>query len=178
VPSSDQPDVVLAQDPKAGERVDQNTKVRINVSSGPRPVSVPNVVGQAYDSAASMLQGQGFAVAKKLVDSNQPAGVVVDSSPKPGSSVAPGSSITLLVSKGPKEQQVPSVENLDVDTAKGILQDSGFKSKIVYQDTTDGSLDGVVITQSPGAETKAPPGTVITLTVGRLIQETATIPTP
>jgi eukaryotic-like serine/threonine-protein kinase len=178
VPSSEQPDVVLAQAPKAGERVNENTKVRINVSSGPRPVSVPNVVGQAYDSAASMLQGQGFAVAKKLVDSNQPAGVVVDSDPKPGSSVAPGSSITLSVSKGPKEQQVPSVENLDVDTAKGILQDSGFKWKIVYQDTTDGSLDGVVITQSPSADTKAPPGTVVTLTVGRLVQETTTLPTP
>jgi serine/threonine-protein kinase len=178
VPSNEQPDVVLAQDPKAGERVNEKTKVRINVSSGPRPVSVPNVVGQAYDSAASLLQGQGFAVAKKLVDSNQPAGVVVDSDPKPGSSVAPGSSITLLVSKGPKEQQVPSVENLDVDTAKGILQDSGFKWKIVYQDTTDGSLDGVVITQSPSADTKAPPGTVVTLTVGRLVQETTTVPTP
>jgi eukaryotic-like serine/threonine-protein kinase len=177
VPSTEQPDVVLAQDPKAGEKVNQNTKVRINVSSGPKPVSVPNVVGQAYDSAASLLQGQGFAVAKKLVDSNQPAGVVVDSDPKPGSSVAPGSSITLLVSKGPKEQQVPSVENLDVDTAKGILQDSGFKSKIVYQDTTDGSLDGVVITQDPSASTKAPPGTVVTLTVGRLVQETSTAPT-
>jgi eukaryotic-like serine/threonine-protein kinase len=174
VPSSEQPDVVLAQDPQAGEKVNQNTKVRINVSSGPRPVSVPNVVGQAYDSAASMLQGQGFAVAKRLVDSDQPAGVVVDSDPKPGSSVAPGSSITLLVSKGPKEQQVPSVENLDVDTAKGILQDSGFKWKIVYQDTTDGSLDGVVITQDPAAATKAPPGTVVTLTVGRLVQETTT----
>jgi beta-lactam-binding protein with PASTA domain len=178
VPSSEQPDVVLAQSPKAGERVNENTKVRINVSSGPRPVSIPNVVGQAYDSAASMLQGQGFAVAKKLVDSNQPAGVVVDSDPKPGSSVAPGSSITLLVSKGPKVQQVPSVENLDVDTAKSILQDSGFKWKIVYQDTTDGSLDGVVIIQSPAADTKAPPGTVVTLTVGRLVQETTTVPTP
>jgi serine/threonine-protein kinase len=177
VPSSEQPDVVLAQDPKPGEKVKQNTKVRINVSSGPKPVSVPNVVGQAYDSAASLLQGQGFAVAKRLVDSNQPAGVVVDSDPKPGSSVAPGSSITLLVSKGPKEQQVPSVENLDVDTAKGILQDSGFKWKIVYQDTTDGSLDGVVITQDPAAATKAPPGTVVTLTVGRLVQETTTAPT-
>jgi eukaryotic-like serine/threonine-protein kinase len=177
VPSSEQPDVVLAQDPKPGEKVKQNTTVRINVSSGPKPVSVPNVVGQAYDSAASLLQGQGFAVAKRLVDSNQPAGVVVDSDPKPGSSVAPGSSITLLVSKGPKEQQVPSVENLDVDTAKGILQDSGFKWKIVYQDTTDGSLDGVVITQDPAAATKAPPGTVVTLTVGRLVQETTTAPT-
>jgi eukaryotic-like serine/threonine-protein kinase len=178
VPSTEQPDVVLAQDPQAGQKVNQNTKVRINVSSGPRPVSVPNVVGQAYDSAASMLQGQGFAVAKKLVDSDQPAGVVVDSDPKPGSSVAPGSSITLLVSKGPKEQQVPSVENLDVDTAKGILQDSGFKWKIVFQDTTDGSLDGVVITQNPAAATKAPPGTVVTLTVGRLVQETTpTAPT-
>ena len=73
---------------------------------------------------------------------------------------------------------MPSVENLDVDTAKGILQDSGFKWKIVFQDTTDGSLDGVVITQSPAADTKAPPGTVVTLTVGRLVQETTTVPTP
>jgi serine/threonine-protein kinase len=104
---------------------------------------------------------------------------VVDSDPKPGSSVAPGSSITLLVSKGPKTQQIPSVENLDVDTAKSIIQDSGFKSKVVYQDTTDGSLDGVVITQNPGAGTNAPPGTVITLTVGRLVQQTtATTPPP
>ena len=178
VPSDQAPDVVLAQAPKAGERVDEKTKVRINVSSGPRPVSVPDVVGQAYDSAASLLQGQGFAIAKKLVESDQPAGVVVDTDPKPGSSVAPGSSVTLLVSKGPKAQQVPSVENLDVDTAQSILQDSGFKSKIVYQDTTDGSLDGVVITQSPEPGTKAPAGTVVTLTVGRLIQETATTTTP
>jgi beta-lactam-binding protein with PASTA domain/predicted Ser/Thr protein kinase len=178
VPSSQEPGIVLAQDPKPGERVNENTKVRINVSSGPRPVTVPNVVGQAYDSAASALQGQGFAVAKKLVDSEQPAGVVVDTDPKPNSSVAPGSSITLLVSKGPKEQQVPSVENLDVDSAKSVLQDAKFKSTVVYQDTTDGSLDGVVISQDPAPGTKAPPGTVVTLTVGRLIQETATTPAP
>jgi len=178
VPSGQEPDIVLAQDPKPGERVNEGTKVRINVSSGPRPVTVPNVVGQAYDSAASALQGQGFAVAKKLVDSEQPAGVVVDTDPKPNSSVAPGSSITLLVSKGPKEQQVPSVENLDVDSAKSVLQDAKFKSTVVYQDTTDGSLDGVVISQDPAPGTKAPPGTVVTLTVGRLIQETATTPAP
>src|SRR6266545_4238288 len=178
VPSGQEPDIVLAQDPKPGERVNEGTKVRINVSSAPRPVTVPNVVGQAYDSAASALQGQGFAVAKKLVDSEQPAGVVVDTDPKPNSSVAPGSSITLLVSKGPKEQQVPSVENLDVDSAKSVLQDAKFKSTVVYQDTTDGSLDGVVISQDPAPGTKAPPGTVVTLTVGRLIQETATTPAP
>jgi len=168
---------VVAQDPKPNARVNEGTKVRINVAAGPQPVAMPNVVGQAYDSAASYLQGQGFAVARKDVESSQPAGVVVDTDPASGTLVSPGSSITLKVSKGPKQQQIPSVENLDVDSAKSVLTESGFKASVTYQDTNDSSLDGVVITQSPGSGTQAPPGTTVTLTVGRYVAPATTAPT-
>jgi serine/threonine-protein kinase len=178
VPSSREPNIVLAQDPKPGERVNVGTRVRINVSSGPRPVSVPDVRGQAYDSAASTLQGQGFSVARKDVESDQNAGVVVDTDPRPGSLVAPGSSITLFVSKGPKQTTVPSVENLDVESAKQVLREAKFKVAVQYQDTDDPALDGTVIAQDPASGTKAPAGTTVTLTVGRLVTTTTTTTAP
>jgi beta-lactam-binding protein with PASTA domain/predicted Ser/Thr protein kinase len=165
---------VVAQDPKPGTRVNVGSKVRINVAAGPQPVGVPNVIGQAYDSAASYLQGQGFAVARSDVESTQPAGVVVDTDPGPDTLVPPGSSITLKVSKGPKQQQVPSVENLDVDSAKSVLTESGFKAKVQYQETDDQSLDGVVISQSPASGSNAPPGATVTLTVGKYVAPATT----
>jgi serine/threonine-protein kinase len=167
IPSDKPPNTVIAQDPKPGASVPQNSKVRINVSSGPKPVAVPSVLGQNYDSASSSLLGQGFAVKRNDVDSSEPAGNVIAQSPGPNTSVPPGATITLTVSRGPKDTPVPSVVNLDVDSARTTLVDAGFKVRVVYQDTTDQSLDGVVTLQDPPFNTPAKPGTTVTVTVGR-----------
>ena len=73
---------VTGQDPKAGTRLVKGDKVRINVSQGPKPVPIPPVVGSPYESAASTLQGAGFAVARRDVESNEPKGVVVQQDPR------------------------------------------------------------------------------------------------
>ena len=64
----------------------QGSIVHINVSKGLQPLDVPNVVGQLYDSAAGQLQGEGFAVARRDVDSSQPKDTVIDQQPKSGDS--------------------------------------------------------------------------------------------
>ncbi len=178
IPSPQPPDTVIAQDPKAGSSVPQGSKVRINVSSGPKPVAAPNVIGQTYDSAASYLLGQGFAVKRNDVDDAAAPGTVVGQSPAPNTSVPPGSTITLTVSRGPKDKPVPSVVNLDVDSARTTLVAAGFKVRIVYEDVTDQSLDGVVTKQDPPSNTQATPGTTVTINVGRFAaQPTTTAPT-
>ena len=53
---------VTGQSPGAGLVVVEGTQVRINVSKGPRPVTVPSVVGLPYDQAAAELQQAGFGV--------------------------------------------------------------------------------------------------------------------
>src|SRR5439155_12508171 len=94
--SSSKPEgTVIAQDPKVGEKVDENTKVRINVSSGPKPIGVPDVRGSSFESAASQLQALGFAVARKDADSDQAEGTVIDQDPAPNSFASKGSTITL-----------------------------------------------------------------------------------
>jgi serine/threonine-protein kinase len=169
--ASDKPvDTVLGQDPRAGDRVAEGTTVRINVSSGPRLVGVPSVVGEPYDQAASELQGAGFGVARKNVDASDPAGTVVSQSPSANASVTKGSVITLSVSNGPKTTSVPDVSTLDEGTAVDTLKASRFKVTVVRQDTNDPGQDGIVLSQDPGGGAQAKPGSTVTIVVGRLVQ--------
>jgi serine/threonine-protein kinase len=95
VASSKAVDTVTGQDPPAGKVIEKGSRVRINYSSGPAEIDVPSVIGLQFDQASSALQAQGFAVARRDVDSERPKGEVVDQSP---SSQAPkGSTITLSV---------------------------------------------------------------------------------
>ena len=168
IPSSKEKDTVIAQNPAAGKRVDEKTKVRINVSSGPKPIGVPDVRGSSFDSAASQLQALGFAVAREDVNSDQAAeGVVIDQSPAGSSFASKGSTITLTVSKGPETKGVPDVENTDEQTATSQLESSGFKVKVKKQDTDDPNLEGIVISQDPVGGSEVKPGTKVTIFVGR-----------
>jgi serine/threonine-protein kinase len=141
----------------------------MNVSKGVQQVAVPSVVGLQVDVAESQLQLAGFTVGRTDVDSDAPAGEVVDQSP-PGNSTAPkGSSVTLSVSKGPATVTVPDVTLSPVAEARAALRAAGFPSSVVQQDTEDPSLDGIVVDQDPPGDTEADPKTRVTLTVGRYV---------
>ena len=134
-------------------------------------MAVPNVIGSTFASASSQLQGLGFAVARKDVASDQPKDTVVDQNPGAGNSAVPGSTITLSVSKGPKTSAVPDVTSQDQASAQAQLQASGFRVHIVTQDVTDQSQDGIVLSQDPAGGKQAPPGTVVTIVVGKFTQQ-------
>ena len=172
VPSDKQAGQVVAQDPKAGVNVEQGTLVRINVAKGPTPVAVPNVVQQSSDSASSSLQGAGFSVARVNVDSNQTKDTVVKQSPDGGTTAAKGSTVTIFVSKGPKTTAVPDVTSQDVQTAGSTLHAAGFNVHVTFQDTTDPTEDGIVLSQTPAGNQQGAPGSVVQLVVGKLTNST------
>jgi beta-lactam-binding protein with PASTA domain/predicted Ser/Thr protein kinase len=167
--SKEEPGTVIAQHPVAGEMVLQGSNVQINISKGVQPLTVPNVVGQQYDSAAGQLQGRGFAVARRDVDSSQPVDTVIDQQPRGGGSLARGGTVTLFVSKGPKESTIPDVTSQDEAAATEALEQSGFTVDVQEQDTTDENQDGIVLSQDPPGGTRARPGTTVTIVVGRLV---------
>ena len=174
---------VTAQDPAAGTQQPQGSSVRINVSKGPTPVSVPSVVGEPIATATSALQAQGFKVSPTYVDSNQPANNVISQSPAAGSSAGKGSVVSLTVSNGPKTSTVPDVTSLDLGSAQQTLSDSGFGNRVVFEDTSDPNSEGLVLSQTPPGGTQLKPGGNVTLTVGRYPTTpppttTDTLPTP
>ena len=81
VPSDQAAGTVIAQDPKAGTVVVEETRVRINVSKGPKQVFLPSVVGLSYDQASAQLQTAGFAVRRVDVESDRPANEVTRAEP-------------------------------------------------------------------------------------------------
>jgi serine/threonine-protein kinase len=174
VPSSKPAGEVTAQDPPSGTKQPEGSAVRINVSKGPTPVSVPQVIGQPIGTASSALQALGFKVSITTVDSTQPANTVVDQSPGSGQSAGKGSVVNLTVSKGPKTSLVPDVTSLDQAAATQTLHDSGFTPRIVYEATQDPSNEGLVLAEDPPGGTALKPGSPITLTVGRYTAATTT----
>jgi serine/threonine-protein kinase len=171
--------IVTAQSPKSGTVLVEGSSVRINVSKGPKPVAVPSVVGLAYDQAASQLSVGGFAVRRVEVDSEKPAGEVVEQNPPGNSTARKGSIVTLSVSKGPETLEVPDVTGSDEATARSALQAAGFaKVKVTRQDTDDETLEGLVVSQEPVGGEQAKPEAVITIVIGRYVAPPeATVPT-
>jgi serine/threonine-protein kinase len=167
---------VVAQAPNAGTVVVEGTRVRINVSKGPKPVTVPNVINLPYDQAASELQRAGFGVARVDRDSDLARGIVIDQEPRGGSESSKGSTITLSVSKGPATTAVPDVTTQDVTVAQTTLEAAGFRTKVVLEDTDDPTFEGIVISQDPVGGTQAKPNSIVTLFVGRFTGTTETTP--
>jgi len=169
---------VTAQDPKAGTKVVIDTMVRINVSKGPQPISVPDVTGQTIDSASAQLQQAGFQVSTTFVDNAAPANQVISQSPGGGSTASKNSTVSLTVSKGPKTTTVPDVTNLDISTATAEIQAQNLKVRIVNVNVTDPSQDGIVQSQNPNGGSTAAIGATVTINVGRYVGATTTDTTP
>jgi beta-lactam-binding protein with PASTA domain/tRNA A-37 threonylcarbamoyl transferase component Bud32 len=169
---------VFAQTPKSGAHVDQGSSVTLKVSNGPKPVIVPSVVGSTFDSANSALLGSGFAVRRKDVENDAPKDSVIAQSPDGGTYQPPGATITLTVSKGPTTSTVPDVTSISQADAITQLRASGFKVHVVPQPVTDPNQDGIVQTQDPAGNTKAPPGSTVTIAVGKFSGTTTASPGP
>ena len=100
---------VLAQAPKAGTELIENSTVRINVSKGPAPITVPNVVGirlreRPVGAPGARLRGRAGGRRGPAA-----AGIVVGQNPAAGTQQGKGSTVTLQVSEGPATSQVPDV---------------------------------------------------------------------
>ncbi len=93
---------VLATSPSSGTRVPKGSSVVLTVSSGPSNVRVPSLIGLNQNQASNQLGQDGLNLGNILsASSNQPAGIVISSSPSAGASVKPGSSVDITVSSGP-----------------------------------------------------------------------------
>ena len=79
-----------------------------------------------------------------------------------------GIAVRLDVSTGLEPSTgVPRVVGLATGVARSTLEGAGFDVQVRIEEVVDPTQDGIVLTQSPGADTPAPPGSTVTITVGR-----------
>jgi hypothetical protein len=106
---------VTSSNPVAGTSVAPGTSVNLVVSTGPCPVTVPDVVNMAQASAESDMTGAGLAVGTIATACSDTiaSGNVISSNPVAGNSVASGTPVNLVVSTGACPVNVVSIQAYD-----------------------------------------------------------------
>ena len=158
--------IVIDQNPRPPTMLAKGQTVTLIVSSGQAQVQVPDETGKDPAVAGADLGGRNLKVSNASEPSaTVPAGKVTRTNPPAGTAVAVGSTVTVFVSTGVQQVPVPNVGSQTAAAAQSALTAVGF---IVQQKTgayVPGSV-GLVIDQKPGADTSAPKGSTVTITIG------------
>lgn len=152
VPSDEYEEGQIAeQDIKEGEPVAAGTVIQVNVSSGPQDFDVPNVIGDSAATARDKLTGYGLSVNpdSEYEFNEAREGTVIRQSPAYGSKVKKGDTVTLTISKGPEQVQVPDLRKCTEKEAGRRLDENRLKRGDVTTDYDDTVPEGSIIRQSP-----------------------------
>jgi serine/threonine-protein kinase len=153
---------VIDQDPNRDQYVDPGTAVHLTISSGLPQVQVPFLVGSTQEEARNRLRNAKLDPQFTSVESDQPQGQVLQTSPEAGTQVAQGSTVMVTISKGPHE--VPNVVGMNRSDAIKKIVDAGFKYD-VRGDPKSTEPRGTVTDQLPPGGQPQPQGTTIVLFV-------------
>ena len=128
-------------------------------------IAVPEVTGQSGDEALIVLQEAGFLVTQSREPSEEvPEGSVIRTEPAAGTVAEEESPLNMVVSDGPAQLHVPTVIGSTQERAIGQLQGQGF-TYTVRTARHDTIGVGVVISQNPEGEARAPVGSAVELVI-------------
>ncbi len=151
--------IVVRTDPAVGSRLKPGTPVSLVVSKGVQQVAVPDVRGKDIAAATAALGKAGFVVTtSQMFNDTVAKALVLDQSPNRGA-VDLGSTVALVVSKGPDLVKLPDLTGDDRDRAVGALQALGLKTNVL---AFPGG-PGLVLRTSPGGGTMVRRGSTVTL---------------
>ncbi len=138
------------------------------------PVVMPSVVGRPVQEALAVLESLDLDVRQQARPSPQvPPGQVVSQNPAPGTQLAPGATVTLVVSAG--GVTVPNVIGRPEAEAKQLIQQAGLVNfpTVTYQGRGMGIPDevlnrvcvGCVLSSDPPPGAAVAPGTEVKIAV-------------
>lgn len=132
----------------------------------PDDAAVPSVTGLYQEDAVRRLKMAGFdgGAGESRYHSSAPAGTVLDQDPPGGAMMPRGTRVTMSISKGQLEAQVPSVLGLTRRQAELSLQNAGFELGDVRPRPSN-EPRGEVIAVEPVAGTTLPIPSTVSLTV-------------
>ena len=128
VGSSSPTGTVVGTKPGAGTSWPQTKPVTILVSEG---LPVPNFVGQDLQAAQQWAAANGVSLQQQQdQNSQQPQGTITGQEPAAGSVYQQGEAVTVNVSTGPAEVNVPDVIGMTVQQATQVLRAAGFQAQV------------------------------------------------
>ena len=159
--------LVLRQTPGPGSSTASGATVAVVISKGPQTAVVPNVAGMTQAAAQETLAAAGLLPGDMTREYSDivAAGLVIDQTPGPGTAVALGSTVAVVLSRGPQNVPVPDVVGMSQVAAQYRIIAAGLALGTVTTQQSATIAAGLVIEQDPAAGLAKPPGTAVNLTV-------------
>jgi len=141
---------VISSDPGAGERVLEGGTVTVVVSQGQERYEVPAMRGDTEDEAQQKIQDAHLEFGRSIPRYHEkiPAGQVITSNPKAGTSLKPGTAVDLYLSQGPKPIRVPDFTGRSAERAERWFDARGLEVDVAER-YDDAVAEGKVISQDP-----------------------------
>jgi eukaryotic-like serine/threonine-protein kinase len=161
---------VLEQDPPAGTELRRGEEVEVVVSLGVADQTVPRVVGSPQDAAVELLEGSPYHYEVEIDEAHSDdvaAGQVISQVPEAGEDLAQRDTVTIVVSLGIEQVEVPDLSGMDRDEAAAALEDAGLRASFEETFSDEVPQAGRVIRQSTAAGQEADKGATVTVTVSR-----------
>ena len=170
---SDKPKgTVISSSPEEGATVEENSEVRVYISSGTQSVEVPNVKELDLASASKAIENNGFQIGTKTFEYSETVlkDTIIKQTPEAGSQAEKNSKVDLVISKGveTKYTTVPNLMGKSLTEAEGLLASAGLKSgKPTYIETDKESDFNKIVNQKPNANTQnVKEGSTVDITIG------------
>ena len=163
---------IIKQNPGANQYVKKNRKIKITVSSGVEEgtISVPLVEGVPSAEAEDKILDANLNISvQEKDDETVPKGYVISQSPKSGTKVSKGFTVTIYVSKGKAEDEqvvVPKLTGYTKAQAETLLEQKGLTLGAVTEEQNSAEK-GIVIAQNPSANTGVIKGSTVNITVSK-----------
>jgi eukaryotic-like serine/threonine-protein kinase len=149
---------VVGTVPPAGTSWPQNRPVTVEVVAG---LSLPSLVGQDINAIQQWAGQNNISLQQTPVQSSKPQGIIVAQGTPAGTPVPPGSTVSVSVSQGPPEVQIPGdLVGMRFSQVQQTLQGLGFQVNGQQQSGFGQKVTSI----SPSGE--APAGATITVTYG------------
>jgi beta-lactam-binding protein with PASTA domain len=128
-------------------------------------VSVPDVLGFRREAAEQQIREAGLEPVVRRSPSDRPQGTVFRQDPASGSVVEEGSTVTITVSSGPRQVEVPMLVGLTQQEAEDAIRDAGLMLGFVDEEESQEVEAGRVISQRPEPGTQIPEGSAVDIVV-------------
>ncbi|HET7415380.1 MAG TPA: PASTA domain-containing protein [Arthrobacter sp.] len=160
---------VVRVDPAASTEIRKFEDVTLFVSIGPEMFSVPDVTGGTIEEATTELKDAQLMMGgvTRQYHEDVPAGTVLSQSIGADQERRRNTAVDVVVSKGPRPIDVPSVVGETQEAAEGILANAGLETVVADRRAFHPSIpEGSVVSQQP-AQGQLFRGDSVTLTLSK-----------
>jgi beta-lactam-binding protein with PASTA domain/serine/threonine protein kinase len=143
--------LVIATDPGPGGKVLDGGTVTLTLSLGPERYDVPQLKGQTEDQAQDALAATNlvFGSSTGRWSETVPEGQVIRTSPKAGTTLKPGATVDLVLSRGRKPITIKDWTGKSFDDAQEALERRKLEVTVADEEYSDTVPEGYVISQDP-----------------------------